>query len=102
MNSLKNSFVVSKIDLKKMITSLGISDGSVEVMLSRLDKEHKHVDAVAFVGMLEKLGINPQDITNILRRIGFGDTSITRVFNTLDEEKIKETYGKVSKLNLVD
>ncbi len=99
---MQNTFVVSKIELKKMITSLGVSDGSVEVFLGKLDKMHMHVDAVSFVGMLGKLGIRNKDISNILRRIGVGDTSISEVFNTLDEEKIEETYGKVARINLVE
>jgi len=99
---MQNTFVVSKIDLKKMITSLGVTEGSTEAMLAKLDKMRRHVDAVAFVGMLEKLGIRNNDITNILRRIGMGDTKITEVFNILDEEKIEETYGVVSRLRLVE
>ncbi len=98
---MKNSFVIGKNNLKKMITSLGINEGSTEAMLSKLDKMHRHVDAVAFVGMLEKLGVKEVDITNILRRIGVDDASINGVFNTLDKEKIQETYGKVSRLKLV-
>ncbi len=99
---MQNSFVVSKIDLKKMITSLGVGEGPADAMLARLDKMHKHVDAAAFVGLLEKLGVSGKDITNILRRIGVDDARITQVFNLLDEERIEETYGKVSRLKLVD
>ena len=99
---MKNSFVVSKTDLKKMVTSLGISEGSTEAMLAKLNKMHGHVDAVAFVGILEKIGVHNKDISNILRRVGVDDASINSVFNTLDKVKIEETYGKVSRLKLVD
>ena len=99
---MQNSFVVSKVDLKKMVTSLGVSEGGAEALLAKLDKTHRHVDAVVFAGMLEKLGVRSKDVANILRRIGISDTSITRVFNTLDVEKIEETYGKASRLKLVD
>ncbi len=95
-----NNVSVKKLDLKKMVTSLGISDASTESLLARLDKMHKHVDAVSFVGMLEKLGIKQKDIANILRRIGLNDTSIVEIFNMLDEEKIEETFGKIMHLRV--
>ncbi|MCL5427723.1 MAG: hypothetical protein M1321_00910 [Candidatus Marsarchaeota archaeon] len=99
---VRNSFLVSKVDLKKMITSLGVNEAGTEEMLAKLDKMHRHVDVVAFIGMLEKLGVHGKDITNVLRRIGIGDTDITQAFNVLDEERIEETFGKVSRITLVD
>lgn len=95
-----NSLIVNKVDLKKMVTSLGISEASTEAFLGRLDKMHQHIDAVGFVGMLEKLGIRQKDIANILRRIGFTDTKIVEVFNLLDEAKIETTFGKVVQLKV--
>ncbi len=100
MANATNSLVVNKLDLKKMVTSLGVSDGSTEAFLGKLDKMHQHIDAVGFVGMLEKLGIKQKDIANILRRIGFTDTKIVEVFNLLDEEKIETTFGKVVQLKV--
>ncbi len=83
-----------------MLSSLNVSPGSIEAMLSIIEKSHRHVDAIAFVGMLEKLGIKSSDIENILRRIGVDDTRIVEIFNTLDEERIEATFGKVAELNV--
>ncbi len=69
-------------------------------MLSIMEKSHKHVNAIAFVGMLEKLGISSVDIENILRRMGVDDTRIVEIFNALDEEKIEATFGKVAELKV--
>ncbi|MEM0200860.1 MAG: hypothetical protein QXD23_00445 [Candidatus Micrarchaeaceae archaeon] len=97
---MQNTFVVSKIDLKKMLSPLGVSAGSIEAMLSIMDKSHKHIDAIAFVGMLQKLGLTSNKIENILRRIGIDDTRIVEIFNSLDEEKIEATFGKVVDLKI--
>ncbi len=83
-----------------MLSPLGISPGSIEAMLSIMDKSHKHVDAIAFVGMLQKLGLSLNKIENILRRIGIDDTRIIEIFNSLDEEKIEATFGKVVDLKI--
>ncbi len=83
-----------------MLSPLGVSPGSIEAMLSIMDKSHKHIDAIAFVGMLQKLGITLNKIENILRRIGIDDTRIVEIFNSLDEEKIEATFGKVVDLKI--
>ncbi len=95
---MQGTFIISRIDLKKTLLSLGISDASVEGMLNMLNKSHRHVNAVVFVGMLQKLGLKSRSITNILRRMGVDDTTITEISNALDEEKIQSTYGKVVEL----
>ncbi len=94
------TYIVNRIELKRMLTNLGVSDASIEGLLINLDKMHRHVNAVAFAGMLQKMGLKQSDITNVLRRIGVDDVTITDVFNMLDEEKITSTFGKVSELVL--
>ena len=83
-----------------MLSPLGVSPGSIESILNILDKSHKHVNAIAFVGMLQKIGLSSENIENILRRIGIDDTRIIEIFNSLDEEKIEATYGKVAELKV--
>lgn len=94
------TFTISRIELKKMLASLGVSDGSIEGMLASMNKVHRHVNAVSFVSMLEKLGIKHKDVNNILRRLGIDDTTITEVFNMLDEQKIQSAFGKVVELKV--
>ena len=95
---MQGTFIISRVDLKKTLLALSISDGSIESMLNTLNKTHRHVNAVAFVGMLQKLGLKSGSINNILRRMGIDDTTITEITNTLDEEKIQSTFGKVVEL----
>lgn len=97
---MPGSFSVNRLDLKKMLTSLGVSDGAAEGVIGTLNKMHRHVNVVFFVDMLEKLGLKQYDINNILRRIGIDDASIAEIFNVLDEERIQSTFGKVVKLEV--
>jgi hypothetical protein len=89
------SFVVNRIGLKRMLTVLGVSEKNTDALLAELNRMHRHVNAVAFAGMLQKIGLKNSDIGNVLRRIGIDDITITNIFNVLDEEKIKSTYGRV-------
>lgn len=91
---MPDTFTVSKIELKRMLSSLGVSEKNIESTLSTIDKTHRHVNAVAFAGMLQRFGLKEKDIANILRRIGIDDISITNIFDTLDEERIRSAFGK--------
>ena len=94
------TFIISRIDIKKILTMLGISDKSIEELLSSMNKMHRHVNVVSFASMLQKLGLKQQDITNVLRRMGIEDIAITSVLNILDEEKIRGTLGRVVDLDI--
>lgn len=94
------SFTVNRIELKRMLTSLGASEKNIDDLIANLNKMHRHANAVAFAGMLQKLGLKTEGIGNILRRIGIDDISISNIFNTLDEEKIKNTYGRIVDISI--
>lgn len=78
-----------------MLTMLKVSDKSIDELEANLNRLHRHVNAVSFAGMLQKLGLKQNDITNVFRRMGINDISITEIFNSLDEQKINETFGKI-------
>lgn len=94
------TFTVNRIELKKMLTVLGVSERSADEMLSELNKRHKHANAVAFAGMLQKVGLKNDDISNMLRRIGIDDITISNVINTLDEDRIRSAYGRIVEILL--
>ncbi len=97
---MASTFTIKRINLKRAMAIAGISEKNSEVVFASLNRMHRHVNAVAFAGMLQKSGAKRKDIENILRRIGIDDVSITSIFNTLDEEKIKSTFGKVVELSV--
>lgn len=94
------SFTVNRIELKRMLTVLGVSEKNSDELFAELNRMHRHVNAVNFTGMLQKLGLKNEDIGNVLRRIGIDDITISSIFNVLDEEKIKSTYGRVVEIQM--
>jgi hypothetical protein len=89
------TFTVGRMELKRVLTALGVSERSIDDMLAEMNRQHRHVNVVAFAGMLQKVGLDPDEAANVLRRIGVDDVSIASAFDTLDEERIKGAYGKV-------
>ncbi len=89
------TFTVSRMEIKRMLTALGVSERSIDDLLAELNKQRRHANAVAFAGLLQKAGLSAEEAANVLRRIGVDDVSITSIFDTLDEERIKSAYGKV-------
>jgi hypothetical protein len=94
------SFTVTRIELKRMLTVLGVSERSIDEMLSQLNKMHRHVNVVMFAGMLQKIGLKNDNVSNILRRMGIDDVTLVNVLNTLDEERIKSAYGRIVDISL--
>lgn len=89
------TFTISRIELKRTLTTLGVSERKIDELIGDLNKMHRHANAVSFTGMLQKVGLSIDDATRVLRRIGIDDISINSVLNTLEEDRIKSAYGKV-------
>ena len=94
------TYTINRLDLKKLLLVRGISEGSIEEIIAQFNKAHRHESAVAFVDTLQKLGLDSTEISNVLRRIGVDDVSIASVFDSLDEEKIKNSYGRLVELQI--
>lgn len=94
------TFTVNRIALKRMLTVLSLSERSIDELLANLNKMHRHVNAVAFAGMLQRLGLKSDSIANVLRRIGIDDITIASIFNMLDEERIKSAYGRIVEIQI--
>ncbi|MCL5239057.1 MAG: hypothetical protein M1286_01115 [Candidatus Marsarchaeota archaeon] len=94
-----SSFSISRIELKRMLTTLGVSERNIDGLVAELNRMHRHANAVAFAGMLQKIGLKADDVSNVLRRIGVDDITISSIFDTLEEERIKSAYGKVVELS---
>jgi len=95
------TFVVNRLDLKKMLTMLGMSDKNIDTLEASINKMHRHVDAVTFAGMLQKYGLGVESAKNVLRRLGIDDVTITKILNALDEERISSSYGRVVEVNVI-
>ncbi|MDE1854803.1 MAG: hypothetical protein KGH57_00575 [Candidatus Micrarchaeota archaeon] len=89
------TFTVSRIELKRTLTTLGVSEKKIDELTGELNRMHRHANAVVFAGMLQRAGLKAEDAANVLRRIGIDDIAISSIFNTLEEDRIKSAYGKV-------
>ncbi|MDE1851219.1 MAG: hypothetical protein KGH69_00835 [Candidatus Micrarchaeota archaeon] len=95
------TFTVSRVEIKRMLASLGIADKRIDQLLSDMDKSRRHVNVIMLVRMLQNTGIRQRDVANILRRIGIDDVSIAKVFDVIDETRINEAFGRVVEINVV-
>ncbi len=92
---MPQTFIVKKIELIKILSLFNISDKNILEIISQLDKMHKHINAVTFIDLLQKYGLNYNQIRIILRRIGVSDVDISNMITLLEEEKIKMLYGNI-------
>ena len=97
---MAGTYMINKIELKRILNSFGINIKSVEGMLGTLDKMHKNVNAVEFAKMLFGLGLKQVQVETILRRIGVDDLSISDIFDRIDEDKIHQSFGRVVELSV--
>ncbi len=97
---MAGSFAVNRIELKRMLSSFKVSDKNIEALLAQLDKMHRHVNVIMLADMLQKAGIRHNDIINMLRRTGIDDVTISNIFDVLEEERIKNTFGRLIELSV--
>ena len=97
---MAGTYVINKIELKRILNSFGINIRSVEGTLGALDKMHKNVNAIEFAKMLFGLGLKQVQVETILRRIGIDDLAISDIFDRIDEDKIHQSFGRVVELGV--
>ncbi len=98
---MSGTFTISKIELKRILANFHVSDKNIEVMLTQLDKMRRHVNVVTFTEMLQNVGLRHNDTVNLLRRAGIDDITISNIFDMIEEEKIRNTFGKLVELRIM-
>lgn len=94
------SYTVNKIEFKRMLTTFKVSNINIDMLLVQIDKSYKHINAVALAEQLQKFGLKQTDIANIFRRIGVDDITISNIFDIVEAEKIKSTFGRLIELSV--
>ncbi len=95
---MANTFIINRIKLERILSGFKVSTKNINELVNQLNKTHRHVNAVAFVSLLHRYGLRQEEVSNILRRMGFDEVTITEIFNMIDEERISQTYGKIVEL----
>jgi len=91
----QDSFVISRTELRQVLTVLGIKEREINNLTTALDKAHRHTNIIIFANLLEKLGIDRDKMGNVFRRMGMDDVTISSVFRMVDENKISAETGRL-------
>ena len=91
----QDSFVISRTELRQVLTALGIKERDINNLTTALDKAHRHTNIIIFANLLEKLGIDRDKMGNVFRRMGMDDVTISSVFRMVDESKISAETGRL-------
>ncbi len=96
----QNTFTVQRTVLRRILTAMHVDNKGIEALLSTMEKSHRHFNLAAFVSQLEKMGLERDQIANVLRRIGMDDITIASVFEMVDMQKISAEAGRVYNVTL--
>lgn len=91
----KDTFTISRQELRRILTVYKVDETSITKLFSDMEKAHRHVNAIAFAGMLEKINMKRDAISNVLRRLGMDDVNITEIINGMDEQKMLAESGRI-------
>jgi len=90
-----DTFAIGRNELRKVLVGVGMDEKNILGLFSVLNKAHKHINAIVLVTTLERMGLDRDKSTRVLRRIGMDDVSISNVFRMVDESKIEAEIGKL-------
>ena len=96
----QETYSINRIELRRLLISFGVNEKNIAILLSTMEKMHRHVNIISFVAMLEKINIPREKMVNIFRRFGIDDVTINGVLNAVDEEKIKAETGRLYEVSL--
>ncbi|MCL5122681.1 MAG: hypothetical protein M1279_01790 [Candidatus Marsarchaeota archaeon] len=96
-----NTFTISRIEIRRVLLALKVSEKSIEGLIAAMEKSHRHINVVSFVSLLEKAGLERDDIVNVLRRLGMDDVMINGVMGMVDEKRITSEIGRVYEADVV-
>lgn len=91
----RDSFSIYRNDLRKVLVGMGVSEKNIMGLFGALDKSHKHTNAISFVNTLERMGLDREKVSKVLRRIGMDDVDLTNLFRIVDESKISAEIGRL-------
>ncbi len=91
----KTTFTVSRTEIRHMLSSFKVSEKNIQTLLNSMEKMHRHINVISVISLVESYGLNKDQITQLLRRIGIDDTTIAEAIEMLDEHKIVSEGGRL-------
>ncbi len=91
----KNVFSVSRIELKRILTTFKMSEKNIMGIIADIEKTHRHINVITFITLAEKAGLSRKNIEDLLRRLGMNDVVIDDAFDMYDQQRIIEGAGRL-------
>ncbi len=91
----KDTFTISRQELRRILTIYKVDESGMVKLFSDMEKAHRHINAIAFAGMLEKINLKRDAIVNVLRRLGMDDVTINSTIDGMDEQKLLAESGRI-------
>ena len=91
----KDTFTISRQELRRILTIYKVDESSMAKLFSDMEKAHRHINAIAFAGMLEKINLKRDAIINIFRRLGMDDVTINDAINSMEEQRLLAESGRI-------
>ncbi|MCL4403670.1 MAG: hypothetical protein M1500_00260 [Candidatus Marsarchaeota archaeon] len=89
------TYTISRQELRHVLVAFGLDEKELAALFSSMEKAHRHVNIISFISMLEKTGLSRESITNVLRRLGLDDLTISDAMSSVDEQRIIARTGRV-------
>ncbi|MGC8729938.1 MAG: hypothetical protein ACP5RP_00960 [Candidatus Micrarchaeia archaeon] len=99
-NRQTSTYTVSRLDLRRAMSSVSIPEKDIASILSYIEKMHRHITIINFINMLEKEGFERDTINLLLQKLGIDTATIIKSFNIIDEQRINTKLGKVYEITL--
>jgi hypothetical protein len=96
------TFMITRVELRHLLSSFKISERNIEYILATIEKTHRHINVITLTSMLEGVGIGTDGIKEVLRRVGMDDITISMVIEMVDEHKIVAESGRIFEALVVD
>ncbi len=91
----KDTYTISRQELRRILTIYKVDENSIAKLFADMEKSHRHINAIAFAGMLEKTGLKRDAVMNVFRRFGMDDVTISEAINGMDEQKLLAESGRI-------
>jgi hypothetical protein len=97
---MERTFTVTRAFLRRVLVNSGLNENSIALIVSQMEKGHRHMNVISLGTLLEKGGLDKDRISKLFRRLGMDDITIHDVISMMDEERINAEAGKVYDITL--
>ncbi len=90
-----STFTITRMELRKILATYGVPESKIDSIFSSMEKSHRHVSIVQFIGLLERAGLSRDRVMNVFRRMNMNDILIEEVLNMADQSRINAETGRL-------